>query len=480
MAIYHLSVKPVKRSDGRSAVSSAAYRAGERMYDDRRGRTYDYSERKDVKSWIQAPEWSPGWVRDRERLWNEVEASDRRKDARPAREVELALPVELGRDEQDELLKGYVAEQFVARGMIADVSVHRDHEHNPHAHVLLTTREIGPGGFGSKPQEWNDRSVVVEWRQAWSEHANRELERAGFDERIDHRTLEAQGIDREPGVHLGPDVQQMGSRGIRTERGDHNRGVQERNAEREWQAREDAWWDATIERAVEESERLDRELREEKRMAWWGREGVSAGSARWLVQDEREMEREYSSVSEARRSLAGSLADFDREGRELQTQDRELDRLASLFGQRQEAQGVLGRGEGTAGALRRMVSREAREERERAVSLVERADRELMSAGIGGVRDLEERRRRVQVRLQEHQQEGRDWEPVRGVLRELEGIERQRDQEREVRARAEREAAKERERPMGMRDRALERIDRLRGEESGTARGRDDDWVPGF
>jgi ATP-dependent exoDNAse (exonuclease V) alpha subunit len=233
VAIYHLNAKVIGRSSGRSSVAAAAYRSGERLVDERTGLVHDYRRRGEIECWIQAPEQTPEWAREREELWNRVEASEKRRDAQLCREVEVALPKELSREEQSELVRGYVREQFVSRGMAADVAIHRGDENNPHAHVLLTTREIGPEGFGRKVREWNGREVLEGWREGWAERVNRELERVGLRERIDHRSFASRGIDREPSVHEGPSVRQMEARGIPTERGSLNRVAREQNRQRE-------------------------------------------------------------------------------------------------------------------------------------------------------------------------------------------------------------------------------------------------------
>ena len=166
---------------------------------------------------ILAPDDAPAWARDRGRLWNQVEASETRKNSQVAREVVVALPKELAAEEQRELVRGFVGEQCVARGMVADVAYHDIGSGNPHAHVLLTTRRIGPDGFGGKDRSWHDRGLVEDWRREWAAHANHALSRASRPERIDHRSLvsqrqdalhrgdraEAASLDRRPGVHLG-------------------------------------------------------------------------------------------------------------------------------------------------------------------------------------------------------------------------------------------------------------------------------------
>lgn len=234
MAIYHLRGQVIGRKNGRSSVAAAAYRSGSRLVDRRTGLVHDYTRRRaQIESWIEAPDDAPGWVRDRQELWNGVEQKERRKDAQLCREFDIALPVELDEGQQRDLIQGYVREQFVAEGMVADVAIHRDKRENPHAHIMLSMREVGPEGFERKNRSWNDRDLASWWRAAWARDTNRELERAGSDERVDHRSNKARGIDREPTIHEGPDVREMEAREIRTDRGEQNRAVQERNHRRE-------------------------------------------------------------------------------------------------------------------------------------------------------------------------------------------------------------------------------------------------------
>ena len=162
MAIYYYRGQVISRSKGRSSVAAAAYRSGTRLVDRRTGLVHDYTRRRrgEIESFVLAPEGSPAWVRDREELWNMVEEGERRKDSQLAREFDLALPVELAPEDQRGLVRGFVAEQFVERGMVADVAVHRDKEGNPHAHVMLTMRSVGPEGFGKKVREWNQRDLL--------------------------------------------------------------------------------------------------------------------------------------------------------------------------------------------------------------------------------------------------------------------------------------------------------------------------------
>ena len=215
MAIYHLSAKIVSRSEGRSVVGAAAYRSGESLYDERTGQTFDYTHKAGVEySEILAPPEAPSWIHDREVLWNAVEQVERRKDAQLAREIEIGLPVELNKGQQVALLRDYVGGTFVSRGMVADVALHLDNPDNPHAHVLLTTRQMTSEGFGAKRRDWNVRSELMAWRTEWAGAANQHLARASLDIRIDHRTLEAQGIDLVPGRKIGLSVERQEQPGL--------------------------------------------------------------------------------------------------------------------------------------------------------------------------------------------------------------------------------------------------------------------------
>lgn len=204
MAIFHLDVQVISRGQGRSAVACIAYRAAERIQDERLDKAMDFSKKKGVEhKEILAPERAPGWVYDRGKLWNAVEAAETRINSRVAREVQVALPVELSREARLELVRSYIREQFVSRGMIADFAIHTDNPQNPHAHIMLTTREITPDGFGEKNRTWNAKDLLLEWREEWAKAVNLELARTGHDQRIDHRSYAELGIDLEPQSKIG-------------------------------------------------------------------------------------------------------------------------------------------------------------------------------------------------------------------------------------------------------------------------------------
>ncbi|HUD90739.1 MobQ family relaxase, partial [Sphingobium sp.] len=198
MAIYHFSAKVISRAVGSSAVAAAAYRSASRLRDDRLDRHHDFSNKAGVvHSEVLLPDGAPEEWRDRERLWNDVEAVEVRKDAQLAREVEFAIPREMSQADGIELARDFVQKEFVDRGMVADLNVHWDIGPDglakPHAHVMLGLREVTDEGFGAKVRDWNKTEFLTHWREAWAEHVNERLAELDIDARIDHRSLEAQG-----------------------------------------------------------------------------------------------------------------------------------------------------------------------------------------------------------------------------------------------------------------------------------------------
>ncbi len=165
------------------------------------------------------------------RTLNAVEKAERRKNSQLAREIELAIPHELPQDAARETVLAFVRENFVSQGMIADVAFHHMDKTNPHAHIMLTTRAIGPAGFSGKVRDWNDWTHAETWRASWADHANRALANAGYQEEIDHRSYERQGLEKTPGIHLGKSACAMETRGIETERGEQNRLINRLNLE---------------------------------------------------------------------------------------------------------------------------------------------------------------------------------------------------------------------------------------------------------
>lgn len=205
----------ISRSQGRSATAAIAYRVAERIEDRRTGLVFDYAARGGVDhTEILAPDHAPDWVRDRSELWNRVEEAETRKNSQVAREVRVALPAELTHEARVELVREFVREQFVERGIVADIALHAPgragDERNHHAHILLTTREIGPEGFTSKNRDWNKVELLEGWREAWARDSNAALERAGIEDRVDHRTLVAQ---RDEALELAAAARERGDEG---------------------------------------------------------------------------------------------------------------------------------------------------------------------------------------------------------------------------------------------------------------------------
>lgn len=224
MAIYHLSIKTVSRSAGRSATAAAAYRAAERITDERTGEIHDYSRKGGVESAeIILPDNAPEWASDRAALWNAAEQAETRKNSTVAREFEIALPADLPAEERRRLATDFAREIVERHGCAADVCIHAQGKEgdnrNHHAHILLTTRSLGADGFTKKTRELDDRKTgeVERWRQRFAELQNDRLQQAGSEARVDHRTLEAQGINREPTRHRGPAVSGMVRRGVNSD-----------------------------------------------------------------------------------------------------------------------------------------------------------------------------------------------------------------------------------------------------------------------
>ena len=304
MAIYHLEAKVVSRGAGRSAVAASAYLSCSRLYNDYDGIQHDYTKKQGLV-WqdVFLPEYALQEWQDREKLWNAVEEVETAKDSRLAREFVVALPIELSREQQIELLQEFIQEQFVSDGMCADAAIHDTDGHNPHAHILLTVRPLDERGkwqyktekeylcmkngeergftaaefkvaqtdgwekqyqykVGKKKvymapsaaeaqglvradkypkstrygrqnpisERWNSEEQLLTWRAAWADMSNRHLERAGREERIDHRSNAARGIDEIPTIHEGVTAQALERKGIISDRCEINRQIKADNA----------------------------------------------------------------------------------------------------------------------------------------------------------------------------------------------------------------------------------------------------------
>jgi len=232
MASYHLSVKTIKRSAGRSATAAAAYRVGERIECQREGRVHDYTRKQGIEeTFILAPKDAPDWASDRSRLWNEAEGAETRRNSVTAREWELALPSEISAEDRSQITRQF-AEELVSRyGVAVDVAIHAPHregdQRNHHAHVLTSTRKLEAGGFTAKTRVLDSAKTggveIEQMRGLWAELQNRALERVGEVERVDHRSLEkqretaldrgdkltAEELDRDPELKLGPAANSM-------------------------------------------------------------------------------------------------------------------------------------------------------------------------------------------------------------------------------------------------------------------------------
>lgn len=258
MAIYHCTIKIVKRSQGKSAVAAAAYRSGEKLTNEWNGVTHDYTKKGGiVHAEILLPINAPPTLFNRSELWNSVELFEKQSDAQLAREIEIALPVELDRQEQLALVRAYVNDTFVSLGMCVDFALHDKGDGNPHAHILLTLRPLKEDGtWGAKCRkeydldeqgqrirlpsgafkshrvnttDWNDKGKAEIWRSAWADYLNRSLEQKGIIERTDHRSYKRQGIEKIPSVHMGVAATQMERKGIPTDKGNLNREIVNQN-----------------------------------------------------------------------------------------------------------------------------------------------------------------------------------------------------------------------------------------------------------
>ena len=242
-------MKPIARASGRSAVAAAAYRAGQCLTNERDGLTHDFTRRDGVEhSEIVLPEGaSAEWAFDRSALWNAAELAEKRKDARVAREFEIALPHELSQDERLEAARAFARDLADRYGAAVDFSIHAPHQpsdvRNHHAHVMMTTRKVISEGLGDKTYLERENKWLIanglpttdvqlrDIRQAWEQIANERLARAGLDVRIDHRSHGERGLEIEPTEHMGVHATQMQRRGMEVDRARLDAEAARRNAE---------------------------------------------------------------------------------------------------------------------------------------------------------------------------------------------------------------------------------------------------------
>ena len=376
----------ISRSQGRSVTAASAYRVAERIEDRRTGLTFDYAAKGGVDhTEILAPDHAPDWVHDRSELWNRVEESETRKNSQVAREVRVALPDELTHAQRVALVRDYAQTQFVDRGMVADIALHAPgragDERNHHAHILLTTREVGEDGFTTKNRDWNKVEVLEGWREAWARDSNAALERAGIEDRVDHRTLVAQrdaalelasaarergdegaelhetvramSLDRPPLPQLSLGAWQLKERGIevaavRVWHEVKDRAAEVRQAVQELTGQVRDWLDRAAERVMDrlgpgqaelalaggrdgrDQEPDRRELAAQMREAWDAHQGRDEVQETAAPEPERETSQAFAArLREAaagvdREALADRAAEL-REGREAEERQAELD-----------------------------------------------------------------------------------------------------------------------------------------------------------
>ncbi|MBP3636998.1 MAG: MobA/MobL family protein [Clostridia bacterium] len=260
MDFFHSTTKIISRNKGRSAVAASAYISGTKMENTWDGTTHDYTRKRHViHTEVMLPTHAPPEYADHSLLWNSVEWNEKKANAQLARSIELALPAELTHEQNISLLRKYVQETFVDKGMCADVAFHDKGDGNPHVHILLTMRPLTPDGkWGDKSRleyildaegnripakqkgrwktrkvsttDWDDRGNVERWRAAAADAINRALRDAGFTQGfVDPRSYADQGVQRIPMVHEGPDARAMEKRGIPTEVGEKNREIRQQN-----------------------------------------------------------------------------------------------------------------------------------------------------------------------------------------------------------------------------------------------------------
>jgi len=205
MAIYHFSIKPVTRNNGDSAIGKAAYRAAENLYDERLDKAFNYSNKSDLFfKEIMSPDNNPNFLENREKLWNHVEECEKRKDARTAMEFEVALPKELSEEQNIKMVQEYVRAEFLSKGLISDVCFHKGHGRDqPHAHIMVVTRELKDGELGKKVERLYERSYLHQQRENWANIVNKHLAKAGFDLKVDHRSNKDRDINLEPQNKIG-------------------------------------------------------------------------------------------------------------------------------------------------------------------------------------------------------------------------------------------------------------------------------------
>lgn len=259
MALYHFSVNQISRGKGQSAMAAASYRSGEKLYCDYYGQSFDYTNKHGVVfKEILLPNHAPKELNDRQTLWNSLEHFEKNPKAQLAYSFDIALQNELSLDENIQLARAFVLQNFVAKGMIADMAVHvpdkdEGETENPHFHVMCPIRPLNnDGSWGAKQHreyqldengerlkdkndnyifnavantDWGTPDTLELWRSNWAKMVNDIFEQKGLDCRIDSRSYERQGLDTIPTIHEGPTVRAMEKKGKKTFKRDFNNWV---------------------------------------------------------------------------------------------------------------------------------------------------------------------------------------------------------------------------------------------------------------
>ncbi|MCK5353587.1 MAG: MobA/MobL family protein [Methyloprofundus sp.] len=340
MAIYHLSTNVHSRGKGHSAVAAAAYRSGEKLYDQRLGENYNWqtyrkSHGEVLASEIFLPAGADEKYQNRATLWNGAESAEKtkageyKKTAAIAREIEASLPAEMDNKQREELARNHAVFLVERYGAAVDMNIHAPHpqgsEKNHHVHFLLTTRELGKDGFENKTELELDgktkkklgfstgQNQIKEMRENWAKDLNAEMERGGHSERVDHRSYEEQGINKEPSKHMGAAATDMERKGKQTERGDENREIESWNRELE----ELRWQESIIDAAIE---------KEKQRMRLEQSQQREAQKQEWIKdqQQQRELSKNYKSFAD----------ELDKQQAIDGEHQKAKDRLEYLYGKR--------------------------------------------------------------------------------------------------------------------------------------------------
>lgn len=270
MANYHLEIKTIGRRKGPSVTKATSYICGRSLYDSYKERLYSNPRKDVVRRMVFLPDTAPPEFQDLQHLSDEIEGAEVRKDARTAREFIGSLPNELPPGEWVRIVRDFIRRNFVAHGLCAIAAIHRGlnrddpSRNNPHVHIIVPTRTVGPDGFcKKKDREHDDRKYVRIWREQWAVEQNRAYERNHLDIRVSHERLEVQGVrDRQPTIHLSLADWQREKRGIRTRAGDRKREIEERNKEhdRRRQAARERKPDADLSRKPQPEHKRDLDI----------------------------------------------------------------------------------------------------------------------------------------------------------------------------------------------------------------------------